>query len=72
VALFVPRHRKMGKRILVAYATNVGSTTEVAETIAKTLGQSGAQIDVRRIKEVADVKHYDAVIVGAPMMMGKP
>ena len=60
----------MGKRILVAYTTNAGSTTEVAEAIAKTLGQGEAQIEVRRIKEVADVRPYDAVIVGGPMMMG--
>ena len=40
----------MGKKILVAYATNVGSTTEVAEAISKTLGQGLAQMDVRRIK----------------------
>jgi menaquinone-dependent protoporphyrinogen oxidase len=60
----------MGKKILVAYTTNAGSTTEVAEAIAKTLGQGGAQMDVRRIKEVADVRPYDAVIVGGPMMMG--
>ena len=60
----------MGKKILVAYTTNAGSTAEVAEAIAKTLGQGGAQVDIRRIKEVADVKPYDAVIVGGPMMMG--
>jgi menaquinone-dependent protoporphyrinogen oxidase len=60
----------MGKRILVAYTTNAGSTAEVAEAIAKTLSQGGAQVDVRRIKEVADVNPYDAVIVGGPMMMG--
>jgi menaquinone-dependent protoporphyrinogen oxidase len=60
----------MGKKILVAYTTNAGSTTEVAEAIAKTLGQGGVQVDVRRIKEVTDVKPYDAVIVGGPMMMG--
>ena len=33
----------MGKRILVAYTTNAGSTTEVAEAIAKTLGQGGSR-----------------------------
>ncbi len=60
----------MAKKILIAYATNAGSTTEVAEAIAKTLGQGGAQVDMRGIKEVADVKPYDAVLVGGPMMMG--
>ena len=59
----------MAKKILIAYATNAGSTTEVAEAIAKTLGQGGAQVDMRGIKEVADVKPYDAVLVGGPMMM---
>jgi menaquinone-dependent protoporphyrinogen oxidase len=60
----------VGKKILVAYTTNAGSTSEVAGAIAKTLGKSGAQIDLRRIKEVADVRPYNAVIVGGPMMMG--
>lgn len=60
----------MGKKILVAYTTNAGSTTEVAEAIAKTLGQGGVQIEVRRIKEVSDMRPYDAVIVGGPMMIG--
>lgn len=60
----------MGKKILIAYTTNAGSTFEVAEAIAKTLSQGGGQIDVRKIKEVVDVSPYDAMIVGGPMMMG--
>lgn len=60
----------MAKKILITYATNAGSTTEVAEAIAKTLEQGGAQVDMRGIKEVAEVKPYNAVVIGGPMMMG--
>jgi menaquinone-dependent protoporphyrinogen oxidase len=60
----------MTKRVLVAYATNAGSTAEVAEAIGEVLGQAGAQVDVRRIKEVRDVGGYEAVVVGGPMILG--
>lgn len=58
------------KKILVAYTTNAGSTTEVAEAIADTLRQDAAQVDVRRVKNVTDLGDYDAAVVGAPMAMG--
>ncbi|MBN1992234.1 MAG: hypothetical protein JW953_05990, partial [Anaerolineae bacterium] len=39
--------------------------------IGQELGQNGAQVDVCSIKnKVADIKAYDAVIVGGPMIMG--
>jgi len=58
------------KKILVAYTTNAGSTTEVAEAIADTLRQDAAQVDVRRVENVTDLGDYDAGVVGAPMAMG--
>jgi menaquinone-dependent protoporphyrinogen oxidase len=60
----------MNNKILVTYATLSGSTAEVAEAIGETLGQDGAQVDVRQIKDVGDVSVYDAVLVGGPMVMG--
>ncbi|MFC1919938.1 flavodoxin domain-containing protein [Chloroflexota bacterium] len=61
----------MGNKVLVTYATNSGSTGEVAEAIAKTLGEEDeTQADVRHVKEVDDISSYNAVIVGGPMMMG--
>lgn len=60
----------MKKKVLVAYTTNAGSTGEVAEAIGETLGEDGAQVDVRRIKDVGDISAYDAVLVGGPMIMG--
>jgi menaquinone-dependent protoporphyrinogen oxidase len=58
------------KKILVAYATNAGSTADVAQAVGEELGKDGAQVDVRLIDEVTAVEGYDAVVVGAPMIMG--
>jgi menaquinone-dependent protoporphyrinogen oxidase len=60
----------MNDRISVAYATLSGSTAEVAEAIGETLGQEGAQVDVRPTKDVDDLSTYSAVVVGGPMIMG--
>ena len=58
------------KRVLVAYATNAGSTAKVAQVIGEELGRDGAQVQVCRLEEVTGVESYDAVVVGAPMIMG--
>jgi menaquinone-dependent protoporphyrinogen oxidase len=60
----------MQKRILVAYATNSGSTGEVAEVVGAELTRDGAPVDVCRISDVTDVCPYGAVVVGAPMILG--
>jgi menaquinone-dependent protoporphyrinogen IX oxidase len=57
-------------RILVAYATNSGSTAEVAGAVAAELNQNGHTAEVKRIEDVITVKAYDAVVVGAPMIFG--
>jgi menaquinone-dependent protoporphyrinogen oxidase len=59
-------------RILVAYTTNSGSTEEVARAIGERLaaGEHGCQVDVRRLEELAGVESYDAVVIGAPMILG--
>jgi menaquinone-dependent protoporphyrinogen IX oxidase len=58
------------KKILVAYSTNAGSTVEVAQAVGEELGKNGDQVEVRQIKDVTTVDGYDAVVVGAPMIMG--
>ena len=57
-------------RILLAYTTNSGSTAEVAQAIAEVFLREGSQVDVRRLEEVQDLTGYDAVVVGAPMILG--
>jgi menaquinone-dependent protoporphyrinogen oxidase len=57
-------------KILVAYATMAGSTVEVAQAVGEEIAKSGAQVDVLPISEIADLKGYDGVVVGGPMIMG--
>jgi len=58
------------KNVLIAYATNAGSTTKVAQVIGEELGKDSAQVQVCRLDEVTNMEQYDAVVVGAPMIMG--
>jgi menaquinone-dependent protoporphyrinogen oxidase len=57
-------------RILVAYATMAGSTAEVARTVGEELAKSGFEVDVLPLGEVKDIRVYEAVAVGGPMIMG--
>jgi menaquinone-dependent protoporphyrinogen oxidase len=58
------------KWILVTYATNAGSTAEVAQAVGDGLGRDGAQVEVRPLEAVTTLTPYDAVVVGAPMIFG--
>ena len=62
----------MSHRTLVAYASRAGSTAEVAETVGDVLRESGIDVDVRSVKDVADVAGYDALILGSAIWAGKP
>ena len=58
------------RRILVAYATMAGSTAEVAQAVGEEIAKSGYQVDILPLHEVKDLKAYDGVVVGGPMIMG--
>jgi menaquinone-dependent protoporphyrinogen oxidase len=55
----------MNKKILVAYATQAGSTAGVADTIGQTLSGFGAYVDVCQVEKVTDLSSYDAVVLGS-------
>ena len=59
------------QKILVAYASQTGSTAEIAEAIAKTLAESGAEVDVRRMQTVTDLSPYRAVVAGSAIQGAK-
>ncbi len=60
----------MPEKYLVAYATNSGTTVEVAKAVGEELVKAGADADVRRVEEIAGLAGYAAVVVGAPMIVG--
>ncbi|MBN1265033.1 MAG: hypothetical protein JXA25_06045 [Anaerolineales bacterium] len=57
-------------KVLLTYATNSGSTVEVTQAVAEVIGSNGHTIEVRPISEVSSLHEYDAVVVGAPMILG--
>jgi menaquinone-dependent protoporphyrinogen oxidase len=61
----------MQKPIQVAYATRYGSTREVAEQVAATLREKGLEVDVQPARQVRAVDEYRAVVLGAPLYIGR-
>lgn len=57
-------------KILVAYATMAGSTADVAQAVGEEIAKSGWQVDVSPLNEIKDLKTYNGVVVGGPMIMG--
>ena len=57
-------------KILITYATMTGSTVEVAQAVGEEIAKSGLQVELLPISDVKDLLAYDAVVVGAPMIMG--
>lgn len=63
----------MSHRVLVLYASTHGHTAKIAERIGTTLDACGAVAHVRDIHEYgahADLRKYDAAIVGASVHAG--
>jgi len=59
----------MPASILVGFATQYGSTQEVAETIAEILRKEGLEVDFQPLRKVKSLEGYQAVVLGAPLYM---
>ena len=55
---------RRGSNIPVAYASEFGTTGEIAESVASALCGAGATADTRQIRTVNDLGGYDAVVIG--------
>jgi menaquinone-dependent protoporphyrinogen oxidase len=51
--------------ILVTYASKMGSTKEIAETVGRQLQTSGMQVSVAPCKDRVSPEGFDAVIIGS-------
>jgi menaquinone-dependent protoporphyrinogen IX oxidase len=58
------------QNILIAYTTCSGSTTDVAQCIGEELAKKKFTVNQKNLKEVKSIEEYDAVIIGAPMILG--
>lgn len=63
--------QKGGKSILVAYASRLGTTGGVAESIGQVFCEKGETVDIRYIKSIGDLSPYDAVIIGSAVRSSK-
>lgn len=52
-------------RVLVAYASALGSTRGIAEHVASRMAVALGEVECRSVEEVASVTGYEAVVVGS-------
>lgn len=64
----------MGKKVLVCYASQYGSTKEVAEAIAEVLIKEGAEVVIKRGREVNpdDFVGLSGAAIGTTIRAGSP
>jgi menaquinone-dependent protoporphyrinogen oxidase len=58
-------------RILIGYASNHGSTVEIADFIGKNLKSIKTTVDIQPVVKVESVENYDVIIIGSPIYYGK-
>ncbi len=59
------------KTVLVAYASRMGSTQEIAASIGDQLTSRGFEVEVVAAADAANARAFDAVILGSALYMGR-
>lgn len=62
-------HPPVGGRVLVGYATRMGSTAEIAEAIGEELRAQGHIVLVSNCQTAPPPTEFDAVILGSPIYL---
>ena len=60
------------KRILVAYASKCGATSEISGAITEALCIGGLSAELKRADHVVSLEGYQGVVLGTAIYMGKP
>jgi menaquinone-dependent protoporphyrinogen oxidase len=58
-------------RVLIAYASKMGSTQEIAEVIGATITAAGDEVTVLPAQDVTDIDYYDVVVLGSALYMAR-
>lgn len=59
------------KKILIAYASQYGSTAEVAQAIGKALQEEGCLTKTEWVAQIDKIDEYDAIIIGSAIQFDK-
>lgn len=64
----------MTKKALIVYWSQTGYTAKVASAIRERLEASGAEVNMKKTDEAADVNYfdYDLVCIGSPSLQWRP
>jgi len=63
--------KEKGHKVLVAYASDCGSTGEVAEAIGQLLCDNGTTVDIRLVENVKDLSPYLHKFIGSAIHSSK-
>jgi menaquinone-dependent protoporphyrinogen oxidase len=61
----------MSRHVLVAYASKMGATAEIAEGIGAAIRQYGHLVDVLEVGQIRSITKYDAVVLGSAIYTGR-
>ncbi len=57
--------------VLVTAASRHGATREIAEAVARVLGEHSVAADLVELEHVGDLGRYDAVVLGSAVYLGR-